>query len=94
MGVFWYGCCYVKEEGSSPLSAITERRHMGLYDVPLPMSLLDFGIGSIMLLLREIFNMFVRNASPKWPMCCRCLIFSLSGPCALLFLLWFISSWN
>ena len=32
-----------KEEGSSPVSAITERRDMDLYDVPMPMSLLGFG---------------------------------------------------
>ena len=29
------------EEGSSPVSAITERRDMGLYEVPLYMSLLN-----------------------------------------------------
>ena len=29
----------------------------------------------------------VRNASPRGPMCFRCLIFNLSGPCELLFLL-------
>ena len=34
-----------KEEGSSPVSAITERRDMGLYEVPLSVSLLGFGIG-------------------------------------------------
>ena len=34
--------------------------------------------------------MLVRNASPRGPMCFRCLIFSLSGPCELLFLLCFI----
>ena len=33
-----------KEEGSSPVSAITERRDMGLYEVPLSVSLLGFGI--------------------------------------------------
>ena len=26
------------------------------------------------------------NASPRGPMCFRCLIFNLSGPCELLFL--------
>ena len=36
-----------KEEGSSPVSAITERRDMGLYDeVPLSMSLLGFVMGN------------------------------------------------
>ena len=32
-----------KEEGSSPVSAITERRDMGLYEVPLSVSLLVLG---------------------------------------------------
>ena len=43
--------------------------------------------------LRAVFSMLVRNASPRGPMCFRCLIFSLSGPCELLFLLCFITSW-
>ena len=33
-------------------------------------------------------------ASPRGPMCFRCLIFNLSGPCELLFLLCFIASWT
>ena len=83
-----------KEEGSSPVSAITERRDMGLYEVPLSMSLLSFGMGTmlatfhmcgIMLVLRAVFIMLVRNASPRGPMCFRCLMFNLSGPCELLF---------
>ena len=37
-----------KEEGSSPVSTITERRDMGLYEVPLSVSLLGFGIGTIL----------------------------------------------
>ena len=51
---------------------------MGVYEV----SLLGFGI----------WTMLARNASPRGPMCFRCLIFSLSGPCELLFLLCFIAS--
>ena len=52
-----------KEEGSSPVSAITERRDMCLYEVPLSMSLLGFGMGTmlanfhmcgIMLVLRAV----------------------------------------
>ena len=38
-----------------------------------------------MLLLRSVLNILVRNASPKGPMCFMYLIFSLSGPCELLF---------
>ena len=37
-----------KEEGSSPVSAITERRDMGLYKVPLAVSLLGFGIRTML----------------------------------------------
>ena len=44
-----------------------------------------------MFLLRAILNIFVRNASPRGPMCFRGLVFNLSGPCELLFLLLFYS---
>ena len=39
-----------KEEGSSPVSffANTERRDMGLHEVPLSVSLLGFGIGTML----------------------------------------------
>ena len=37
-----------REEDSSPVSAITERRDMGLYEVPLSVSLLGFGIGTML----------------------------------------------
>ena len=76
---------------------------MGLYALPLSMSLLGFGMGTmlanfhmcgIMLVLREVFNMLVRNASPRGPMCFRCLIFNLSGHCELLFSLCCITSWT
>ena len=55
--------------------------------MPLSMSLLGFGMGTmlanfhmcaIMLVLRAVFNMLARNASPRGSMCLRCLIFSLS----------------
>ena len=60
---------------------------MGLYAVPLSVSLLGFGIGvmlanfhvcGIKLLLRAVLNILLRNASPSGPMCFRCLIFNLS----------------
>ena len=60
----------------------------------MPLSLLGFGMGTmlanfhmcgIMLVLRAVSNMLVRNASPRGPMWFRCLMFSLSGPCELLF---------
>ena len=63
--------------------AITERRDMGLYEVPLSVSLLgfwmrtmlaNFHMWGIMLVLRAVFNMLVRNASPRGPMCLRCLM--------------------
>ena len=74
-----------------------------MYEVPSPMSLLGFWMGSmlanfhmcgIMLVLRAVFNKLIRNASPSGPMCFRYLMFSLSGPCDLLFLLCFIASWT
>ena len=56
---------------------------MGLYEVSLSMSLLgtmlaNFHMCGIMLVLRAVFNILVRNASPRGPMCFRCLIFNLS----------------
>ena len=68
------GCVWCKEEGSYPVSAITERLHNGLYEVPMSMSLLGFGMGTklanfhmcgIMLVLRAVFNMLVRNESKR-----------------------------
>ena len=102
----FHGCvaCLLlcKEKGTSPVSAITERMDMGLYEVPLSMSLLGFGMGTMLanfhmrgiMVLRAVFNMLVRNASPRAPMCFRCLMFSLSGPCELLVLSSFIASWT
>ena len=72
---------------------------MGLYEVPL--SLLGFGMGTMLvnfhmcgiMLLRAVFDMFVRNASPIGPIRFRCMMLIFSGPCELLFLLCFIASW-
>ena len=47
-----------------------------------------------MFLLRAVLNILVRNASSRGRMCFRCLMFSLSGPCELLFLLCVIASWT
>ena len=67
---------------------------MGLYEVPLSMYLFGFGMGTMlakfhmcgfMLVFRAVFNMLMRNASPRGPMCFRFLMFNLSGPCELLF---------
>ena len=92
-----------KDEGSAPASAIIERMDMVLYEVPWYMTLLGFGMGTmlanfhmcgIMLLLRAVFNMAVSNTIPRGPMCFRCLMFSLSGPCELLFFICCIASWT
>ena len=48
--------------------------------------LVNFHMCGIMLVLRAVFNMLVRNVSPRGPMCFRFLMFSLSGPCELLLL--------
>ena len=80
-GRVWYVCCYVRKKALLQCLAITERRDMGLYEVPLSVSLLGFGIGTmlanfhvcgIMFLLRAVLNILVRNASPRGPMCFRC----------------------
>ena len=76
---------------------------MCLYEVPLSVSLLGLGIGTmlanfhvwgIMFLLRAVLNILVRNASPRGSLCIRCMIFNLSGPCELLFLHCFRASWT
>ena len=96
-------CCYIRKKALLQCLAITERRDMGLYEVPLSMSLLGFGMGTmltncymcgIMLVLRAVFNRLIRHASPTWPMCFRSLMFNLSGHRELLFLLFFIASWT
>ena len=102
-GGVWYVFCYVRNKAILQCLAITERRDMGLYEVLLSIYLLDFGMGTmlanfhmcgIMLVLRAVFNMLVRNTIPRRSMCFRCLISSLSGPCELLFLLFFIAPWT
>ena len=47
-GRVWYVCCYVRRRLFSSVFAITERRDMGLYEVPLSVSLLGFGIGTML----------------------------------------------
>ena len=77
--------------------AITENRVMGLYEVPLSMCLLGFGMVTIltnlhmcgiMFLLRAVLNMRLHKGLCWF----RCMMFSLSGPCELLFLFGFIAS--
>ena len=43
-GCVWYVCCYVGKNALSIVFAITETRDMGLYEVPFSVSLLGFGI--------------------------------------------------
>ena len=78
-GCVWYVYCYVKKKALLQC-LIIERRDMGLCEVPLLMSLLGFGMGTmlvnfhmcgIMLVLRADLNMLLRNASPRGPMCFR-----------------------
>ena len=74
---------------------------MGLYEVPLFVSLFwDRDYVSQLPCVR--YYVFVKSSfkhtreecSPRGPMCFRCLIFNLSGPCELLFLLCFIAFWT
>ena len=60
---------------------------MDLYEVPVSMTLLDFAMGTmsaniymhgIMLVLRAVFNMLVRNAvSRRYMHVCNCDMFSV-----------------
>ena len=52
-----------KEEGSSPVSAINERRDIGLYEVP--MSLMGFGMGDYVSQLPYVRYYVVVNSSFK-----------------------------
>ena len=67
-----------KEEGSSPVLLQLLRGRIWAYEVPLSLSLLGFGmrtmlanfhICGIMLVLRTVFNMLVRNVSPRGHVC-------------------------
>ena len=78
----------------SGVFAITERSEMGLYDVPMFMSMFGFGIGMMfasfyvwrmMLLFSNVLCMLMRYASPSSSMCLRCLMLTLSGPVEFLF---------
>ena len=57
-------------------------------------TLANFHMCGIMLVLGAVFNMLVRNSSPRGPMCFKCMMFNFSGPCELLLLLCFIASWT
>ena len=67
---------------------------MALFVFGMGIMLASFHMCGIMLVLRAVLNMLVRNASPRGPMCFRYLMFNLSGPCELLFLRCFIASWT
>ena len=67
---------------------------MTLLGVSMGIMLANVHMCGIMLVLIAVFNMLVRIASPRAPVCFKCLMFNLSGPCELLFLLCFIVSWT
>ena len=47
-GRVWYVCCYVRKKALLQCLAITERRDMVMYEVPLSVYLLGFGIGTML----------------------------------------------
>ena len=80
--VAWVCLLLCNEEGSSPVSTITEKRDMGLYEdyvSQLPYVWYYVGVKSNFQHARESERAYVF----------RCLMFSLSGPCELLCLLLF-----
>ena len=87
----------------SRVFATIERSDIGQLEVPIFVSLLGLGIGTmlanfymwgIMFLLRAVVYMLVRKVSQRGPMCFRCLMLRLSGPSELLFLLCCIAFWT
>ena len=103
VGVFGMSSVMKGRRLFSNFFAITESGDMGLYEVPFAIPLLEFVMGTmlanfhvcgIMLLLRAVLNMLVRNSSPRGPMCFRYLKSSVPGSCELLFLHYFIASWS
>ena len=98
-----YVLCYVWKNQILKYSAVTDRRNIGLYDVPMLMSFLGLGTGmmlahfhtcGILLSLSAALYMFVRYFSPSLPLCLRCFMLMLSGPVELLFLLLLIAAWT
>ena len=87
-GVAWV--CLVclllcKEEGSSPVSLQLLRGGIWACMTSLVYGFVGFGDGDYVsqlpyvwyyVVLRAVFNMLVRNASPRGPMCFTCLIFN------------------
>ena len=80
------------------------RRDMGMYEVPLSMSLLGFGMGTLFVSqltyvwyyvgVKRSFQHAREECESKRAYVFRCLMFNLSGPCELLFLLCYIASWT
>ena len=84
----------------SSVFGITEWSEMGLYDIPMFMVSVGFGISmkfasfhvwGMMLLFSDMLYMLVRYASPNGPMCLRCLMLTLSVLVALVFFLCLIA---
>ena len=70
----------------SSVFAITERRDMGLYGALVYVFVVFMDGDYVSQLPYAWYYVGVkRNASPRGPMCFRCLMFSLSGTCELLF---------
>ena len=89
--------CYVRKKVHLSVFAITERRDMGLYEVPLFVSLLGFEMRTMLdnfhmcgiMLVKSSFQHAREKWESKRAYVFSCLMFSLSEPCELLFLLLF-----
>ena len=78
--------CHIRKNHLLKCFAITDRRDIGLYYVPMLMSLLGLGTGmmlanlytcGILLSLSAALYMFVRYFSSSLPMCLRCFMLML-----------------
>ena len=60
----WYVCCYVWKKLLSSVFAITERRDIGLYEMPL--SLLGFGMGTMLANFHMCDLLFLLGFIASW----------------------------
>ena len=101
-GCVWHACCYVRMKALLQCLQLLRGGIWTCMRCPC-LSLVGFGMETmlanfhmcgIMLMLRAAFNILMRNASPREHICFKYLIFSLSGPFELLFLLCFSRHMN
>ena len=99
-GCVWYDCCYVRKKALLQcLDNYWEESYWPVW-AAIVLSFLDgdyvsqFSYVWYYVGVKSSFQHAEMNGIPRGAMCFRCLMFSLSGPCELLCLLFFIASWT